>query len=967
MERVQYQLERSIPQLQLLDENGIFSKAQLRSITTQRQLFEGRLTRRGPEKEDFTRYSEFEQNLADLINTKAQRLGLPRTFFQSNSASHTGHIISIYERMVRKFKYDVDAWFQYIGYAKSKKMRVVTGRVYARALSLHANSVPLWLSAASHELNDNSSTAAARSLLQRALRLNNLPWKPTTSLAGPNGSHKRSLEDAAADSQKRLRTDESEAVAAEPPRQASSGPARLKLSRRETDLVRLWVEYIRMELVFIERLRRRWLVLGLEWDDDDVGTDSKANAGESNETQEAQQAAIDVDADVQGRQQGETADDERALLAQVPEREQDAPPADSTEVATESKPNTFAPRKMASIPPSQIAILRGSIPLYLISSGLDTLPPALHFLFLLALLEMLRNFPFAEPIKIDGRRSGESLQLRLLDAVYSALSDQPRWSWTHFAPAALVAGVRSLREPSYDLLSDEEKAQVHIANTEEMEHHKRLLRASELRASFSEDTDGLLNLAEYLRSTPAKHVSSADLAVRLVLELAESSLVDRSRGEARPSLHCQRLAQAGRLPRAVRDSLTVLRPLCKDAPAAASSTSAVARKVGPKSELYTITSLLLELLADQKRSGIDEPNLVRYLRATELQLIQEARAAGPGVETAQMRAVSLRRKVDRALSEDTDIAALQELEDELKKATSRSEFPASDELWSLRIRVKGRLLEADGNSDTGALIPEWKRGLTACSESIGQDTDIDFVSIETSLWGEYLSWLHERVVVRFGGDHLDTDSRQARRKKAKSAYKHNIENYRWAVRETYSLLSRAASGPRLDAIHAWRQSMHDLSVLRYFSDSQANGKAQDAAAWLLTSSHASLSIWVQILAGLKLQSKTRGDGDDEDGDDAEPAKTSKKAEKYAAVVNQIFNRLLQQKQGSEDGTVVELWVAYLEHLASVDMPKALVELQNSKKALSEYDARQVEKSWQLICQRLQEPDQRRGSPILESE
>ncbi|CDS01632.1 hypothetical protein, partial [Sporisorium scitamineum] len=105
-----------------------------------RSTFEGRLLRRGPDKNDFLRYAEFERNLADLINVKANRIGLPRSFHRDNAAAHTGHIVAIYERLVLKFKYDVDAWQQYIAFAKSRNMRVVTGRVYARALSLHPNN-----------------------------------------------------------------------------------------------------------------------------------------------------------------------------------------------------------------------------------------------------------------------------------------------------------------------------------------------------------------------------------------------------------------------------------------------------------------------------------------------------------------------------------------------------------------------------------------------------------------------------------------------------------------------------------------------------------------------------------------------------------------------------------------------------------------------------------------------------------
>lgn len=465
MERVQYQLERSVPQLQLLDENGVFSKEQLRSITTQRQTFEGRLLRRGPDKNDFLRYADFERNLADLINLKANRIGLPRSFHRDNAAAHTGHIVAIYERLVLKFKYDVDAWQQYIAFAKSRKMRVVTGRVYARALSLHPSNVALWLAAAAHELNDNSSTTAARSLLQRALRLNHLPWKQASSDSTASTSGKRDNDGNNFDSNKRLRHDSNGTASAieDPSKAASSGPATLKLSSRESDLLRLWVEYIRMELVFIERLRRRWLVLGLEWEDQ--GLAAEAALTSSDASAEAHQSAVDLDSHSKpangsnGNDDGE-GDDETILLSQVPDKDDDANP-EALESAT-AKPNTFTPRKMTTIPPTQISILRGNIPLFLIGSALESLAPHLHFVFLVALVELLQSFPFAEPISIDAPKSGQALRRRLLDGVYQHLSDRQRWGWSHFAPAALVSCLRSFRPevPVYADKSAETRARL---------------------------------------------------------------------------------------------------------------------------------------------------------------------------------------------------------------------------------------------------------------------------------------------------------------------------------------------------------------------------------------------------------------------------------------------------------------------------------------------------------------------------
>ncbi|MDU7305662.1 MAG: hypothetical protein E7L41_13380, partial [Escherichia coli] len=90
------------------------------------------------------------------------------------AAHSSAHCVAIFERMVLKFRWDLDAWERYIAWAKKRKMRVVAGRVYARALAMHPMQPSLWLSAADYELNTHADTSAARALLQRAIRTNKL-------------------------------------------------------------------------------------------------------------------------------------------------------------------------------------------------------------------------------------------------------------------------------------------------------------------------------------------------------------------------------------------------------------------------------------------------------------------------------------------------------------------------------------------------------------------------------------------------------------------------------------------------------------------------------------------------------------------------------------------------------------------------------------------------------------------------
>ncbi|KIM29138.1 hypothetical protein M408DRAFT_8499 [Serendipita vermifera MAFF 305830] len=200
MERVQYSLEASLPELKDLQANGIFSPMEIKEIIKRRTNYELQLIRRQPRKKDFLDYIEYEMALERLRHTP-----LPHSL---SSHSLVQKQFSIFERATRKFKGDVRLWVQYIDVAKKEGAGNLVGRIVAKALKLHPSSIPLYILAAQHEL-DQSLPSAARNLLQRGIRINN------TSID-------------------------------------------------------LWCEYVKMELGWCEFLKRRWETLGIRPTEDSL-------------------------------------------------------------------------------------------------------------------------------------------------------------------------------------------------------------------------------------------------------------------------------------------------------------------------------------------------------------------------------------------------------------------------------------------------------------------------------------------------------------------------------------------------------------------------------------------------------------------------------------------------------------------------------------------------------------------------
>ncbi|KAN0061146.1 U3 snoRNP protein [Thecaphora frezii] len=1034
MERVQYHLERSLPQLQLLDEAGIFTKEQLHSITSQRQSHEARLIRRAPQKVDFLRYADFEQNLSDLIVTKAFRMDLGRHFTQQNYALHTGHIVGIWERLVRRFKWDVDSWQRYIEWANKRKMRVVVGRLYARALSLHPNKIPLWLSAASHELNNNSSTTAARSLLQRALRQNALPWKArdAAAAAAADGSKRKNQgDDGADDATKKLKTGESSAAVQSFEAAEVSGPLKLKLSTREADLLRLWIEYFRMELVFIERLRRRWIVLGIQWEGEDKGASAiKSDDPEVSAVAESLQAEAEA-------AQDDGDDNEKMLLSQVPEREEGVEADTDADGRSErpsesSKPNTYTQRPVAEIPPAQLAILRGSIPVFLIGNALSTLPPSLHFVFLLALLELFRNFPFADSTgnAISGQKSskkafqtfatksGQALRMRLINTVYDVLSQRERWSWRYYAPVATLVATRVFRDPQEKLLSAEEEMEADGQMTEELRNGERLAKSSALRTTFSEDSDALLDLAEWIRMGGGnRSATSSSLSLRLILQLLEAALVDKVEGEgdeAEPSLLSLRLARNGLIPQAVQRVVETLRPLCLAAPLPTTSASLLS-SFNAKSDFYTASTLLLNLLSDTKRSGIDEPNLLKYLDGVKAELISEARRAGHGVESGQMRALVLRRKYGALVDDDGLAAAATEAEadkrrkklakaiKEVEEATapsSKGGFQGNEDLWRLRIKLKislSRLDEGVARERRQKLSAEWKRGLLACSiaelesdsangdEGSGDD-DGDASALQGRLWNGYFDWVQSESQQMVAGV-------EAGVKAFKRAAKWVHTEYEASIRTTSSLLSRTTvskvrATSNLSTLQAKKQATHDLVLKRYVAlCSEIDARSPPSVSGVGKPSHLDRAIntilssafgsenfysyLVTLLISVRDCISEAVVSSEDEEEQPQPATTTvtrvdaRIVSIFERSIEMLASRLAASPRTAENGKLAHLWLEYLGFLVankSGEMANILKVLERGKSCCrsafgkdedkATHEVKVLERGWEKVCDRL---------------
>ncbi|WFD01934.1 U3 snoRNP protein [Malassezia obtusa] len=997
MERVQYSLERSLPQLRLLDEQKLLSQEELRSITSQRQALEARLIRRKADKADFLQYLELEHDLNSLIQLRArERMReaskearangadhkaklLPRNFFAKQAASYSAVCIGLFERMVRKFRYDVDAWERYLAWARSRKMRVVAGRVYARALSLHPTHVPLWISAADYELNGNSDTTAARALLQRGLRMN--------PLVDTDAKLAQETQEYPAPKLQRAPRGRARAV-------RDAGAVRWVLTDYEKDVLRLWVEYFRMELVFVERLRRRWRVLGL-----DSGAESAPALAGDDAFATARATAHTVAPEARDASDEETAAAEAEVDDEVPDASLDEQPE------TFAAPRT-APAAGAQVPAGHAQIMSGSIPLVLIANAQKALPATVQLYLYVALLQLLSAFPFYDSVVVrehgevlsvrvssGALGSGDRLRSRLVDGVLAAVhaTSADVWSEAGQLAGAVLQAVHPLLHPwSHGVQADMEWAALPASlAADELEQNGLLHGASRLHPVYAPPVDALYALADIPRGLRVSDAGAGVLdpwgvcrPVLFVLQVVSARLVDRAAPAAddeaddEASVASDALSDDGRVAWHATPYLAMLSQ-SGDLPVVIRTlVSAFRKQLAGSDERIALAFLAtLRFLANPTRAGIDEANLLKYLARAEQKLLDTLLHDGPHMDLAWL---AIEQLVRRAAALEDDGAALSALfADAQRLVETDAMHPGA---WALYERLGTQVAargvpgeeatapfafawasDAADAADAGAARAAWLRMLDACTSAAGvaQDTS-------APVWGALVLWLgcthaalpddaallmphtarialwHDFVAWAQRAAQLPAD---APAKRVRRAWRWAWATCEQAVSRTGALL---ASSQLVGTARAHAQALHDAVVEQVFfaagalaahgADAERAERKDHALDWLLQHSSASVACWLELARREAVLAEIQPE-------DARAALVRRAA--------RVYERAVAQAERSDDVALDGVWLAYLAFLVHTqrDMPAALAALQRALQRLRAADVAQahaLQRAWQAL-------------------
>ncbi|XP_061191995.1 U3 small nucleolar RNA-associated protein 6 homolog [Saccostrea echinata] len=194
-EFVQQSIEEMLPELEQMERIGLFTKEETNQILKKRRALEYRMRRRTKYKEDYMQYIEYEKNVLELISRRRKSSGIHYKKVEIDYAI-VHRIHRLYRHVIARFQSDVELWLSHIKFSITRKEKPTVSRIFTQMLQVHSKNPDLWIAAAKWEFENNKNADNARNLMQRGLRFN-----------------------------------------------PSSKP--------------LWLEYYRLELLFVEKLRKR--------------------------------------------------------------------------------------------------------------------------------------------------------------------------------------------------------------------------------------------------------------------------------------------------------------------------------------------------------------------------------------------------------------------------------------------------------------------------------------------------------------------------------------------------------------------------------------------------------------------------------------------------------------------------------------------------------------------------------------
>jgi len=180
-DKARFYLEQSVPELQEYERKKIFTKVPAlytsygKYLTTTKEEITSIAKKRSDFEHEINARGSQPSDYARYAEFEMNLESLRRKRVKRLGVKITGHagkrrIFFVLDRATRKFHGDVALWMQYIGYARKEKANKKLSQILTSVLRLHPTKPELWIYAARYSIDAQADMTEARSYMQRGLR-----------------------------------------------------------------------------------------------------------------------------------------------------------------------------------------------------------------------------------------------------------------------------------------------------------------------------------------------------------------------------------------------------------------------------------------------------------------------------------------------------------------------------------------------------------------------------------------------------------------------------------------------------------------------------------------------------------------------------------------------------------------------------------------------------------------------------
>jgi len=174
-EYVEQRMEEMLGEVEQMERVNLLEPKEVKELLKKRKHFEYKIQKQTKLKEDYLAYIQYETNLLSLLALRRENIG-----YQHKKAEIEGgikvRINKLFKIMEHRFQSDVAVWLSHIKFLEEAHWESSVSKIYLRMLQVHSSKPGLWVAAAKWEFNNLGNADNGRKIMLRGLRFLPKSW-----------------------------------------------------------------------------------------------------------------------------------------------------------------------------------------------------------------------------------------------------------------------------------------------------------------------------------------------------------------------------------------------------------------------------------------------------------------------------------------------------------------------------------------------------------------------------------------------------------------------------------------------------------------------------------------------------------------------------------------------------------------------------------------------------------------------